>query len=44
MLYEAVMEAIDIELFKRPVALDHAAIERALDRPDGMPVVISVGP
>ncbi len=40
-LREAVMAAVDTEVFRRPVDLDFSAIEQAVSRPTGMPVVIS---
>jgi hypothetical protein len=36
-----VMNAVDEELFKRQADLDLEAIDRAIARPTGMPVVIS---
>lgn len=42
--YDAAMIVVDRELFKRPIALDMKTIDRAIARPNGMPLVISGKP
>lgn len=44
MLYQAVMSAVDEELFRRPVELDQRAVDEAVGLRNGMPVVISSPP
>lgn len=41
-LFQAVMAAVDSELFKRPILLDWRAVDEAMRLRNGMPLMISL--